>query len=107
MSFAPATWAAWRMHESNAKIEHLRNVLLRQLIGGRARYQGRVYEIVEVLEDGPALVLQSDADNTIQADQLGEAHRRVPQTVEVPLPLTETGAVDIENLDLELLDVDG
>ena len=94
------------MHEFNAKIASLRNVFLRKLIGGRARHQGRVYEIVEVLEDGPALVLQSDDDNTIQADQLGEAHRRVPQTIEIPLPLTESGAVDIESLDLELLDVE-
>ncbi len=94
------------MHESNANIADLRNLFLRKLIGGRARYLGQVYQIVEVLEDGPTLILQNDGGNTIQADQLGEAHRRVPQAVEVPLTLTENGAVDIENLDLELLDVE-
>ncbi len=94
------------MHESNANISGLRNLFLRKLIGGRVRYLGQIYQIVEILEDGPTLILQNDTGNTIQADQMGEAHRRVPESVEVALTLTESGSVDIENLDLELLDIE-
>jgi len=92
------------MRTFDSKIAELRNIFLRKLIGRRARHQGRLYEIVEVLmEDVPTLVLKSSDTNTIQADQHGEAHRRVPETTEVTIPLTESGSVDIEGLDLELL----
>ena len=38
---------------------------LRKLIGSHARHQDEVYEIIEVLEDGPALVLQDKTMNKI------------------------------------------
>ncbi len=81
-----------------------RNVQLRKLIGARARYQGRIYEILEIIEDEPALVLQDENHSTIQADQHGDAHRRVPSTVTVHLPLTAGGAIDLPATELELLD---
>lgn len=66
---------------------------LRCLIGSRVHYEGAVCEIIEVLEDGPALILQYVEDETasedvhvvIQPDQHGEAHRRVPTIVTVPI----------------------
>lgn len=66
---------------------------LRCLIGSRVSYEGAVCEIIEVLEDGPALILQyveddaasQDAHVVIQPDQHGEAHRRVPTIVTVPI----------------------
>lgn len=82
----------------------LRNSRLRTLIGLRARYHGRTYEILEVIEDEPALVLQDESHSTIQADQHGEAHRRVPATVTVRLPLTAGGDIDLAATDVELLD---
>lgn len=88
------------MGSSKTKVDHLRN-----LIGTRARYHGDLFEIIEILEDGPALVLQNcDEHTTIQADQLGEAHRRVPQTMTLSISLSPTGAIDTKSIELVLLD---
>lgn len=92
------------MNEAWKKGRDLRNSSLRKLIGARARYQGIVYEIIEAIEDEPALVLQDESHSTIQADQYGEAHRRVPSTVTVKLPLGESGAVDLAAMDIDLID---
>ena len=80
---------------------------LRNLIGTRARYHGILFEIIEVLEDGPSLVLQDcERHTTIQADQHGEAHRRVPQTMTLHITLTEDGDVDSDAIGLEFLESD-
>jgi len=92
------------MSDLTADDRDLRNSRLRRLIGARARYHGRVYEILEVIEDEPALVLQDESHSTIQADQHGEAHRRVPATVTVKLPLSTGGAVDLDAMDIYLVD---
>ena len=82
----------------------MRNSRLRALIGARARHLGAIYEIVEVIEDQPALVLQDEMHSTIQADQYGEAHRRVPSTVTVRLPFTAAGTVDLDAADIDIID---
>lgn len=57
-----------------------------RLIGRRLDYQGRPCRIIEVLEDGPHLVLEDcGPEKIIQADQYGDAHRRVTRTYTVPL----------------------
>ena len=59
---------------------------LRGLIGQRLYYQGTECLIIEVLEDGPNLVLQEFGPHTIiQSDQYDEAHRRVPATFTIPV----------------------
>lgn len=60
---------------------------LRVLIGHEVHYDGRRCQIIEILEDGPALILQhySEELTTIQPDQHGEAHRKVPSTVTIPV----------------------
>lgn len=59
---------------------------LRRLIGSRVKYDDSLCEVIEILEDGPALILQYIEEHmVIQADQHGEAHRRVPTTVTVPI----------------------
>ncbi len=59
---------------------------LRVLIGREVDYEGQRCQIIEILEDGPAVVLQNkDHGATIQADQHGEAHRKVPSTITVPI----------------------
>lgn len=85
--------------------DELRNIHLRKLIGAHARYHGEIYEILEVIEDESALVLQDKRHSIIQADQHGEAHRRVPSTVTVKLPVTESGAIDLDASDIDLVDV--
>jgi hypothetical protein len=54
------------------------------LIGREVDYNGISCQIVEILEDGPALVLQYH-NYTIQADQHGEAHRKAPNTTIIPI----------------------
>lgn len=57
---------------------------LRRHIGRTVRHMGMACRVVEVLDDGPALVLQG-ADAVIQANRFGDAHRRVPHTYTVPV----------------------
>ncbi len=94
------------MNELDPAFAKMRKIYLRKLIGGRARFHGVLYEIIEVLEDGPSLVLQDCEDHTtIQADQHGEAHRRVPQTITLSIPFTPAGDADPTAIGLELLDI--
>lgn len=67
---------------------------LRHIIGQQLNYKGHACEVIEVLEDGPQLVLrnldvanaedQELSRNPIQPNQFGEAHRRTPETFTVP-----------------------
>jgi hypothetical protein len=96
------TVSFYTMRSKKTNVSHLRD-----FIGTRARYQGSLYEIIEILEDGPSLVLQNcDEHTTIQADQLGEAHRRVPETMTLPVTLSGTGEIDTKSVGLVLLDND-
>jgi hypothetical protein len=77
---------------------------LRHYLGRSVTYQGSVYEIIEVLDEPLALVLQdAEQHTTIQADQHGEAHRRVPQTRTVPIPIDEKDHYDLSEVGIELL----
>ncbi len=59
---------------------------LRQLIGVRVRYLEEIWQVIEILEDGPALVLESLQERkVVQQNQYGEGHRRVPQRLSVPI----------------------
>lgn len=59
---------------------------LRTTIGSVVDYKGHRCEIIEILEDGPYLVLRCiEDDNIIQPNQFGEAHRRAPETLTVPV----------------------
>ena len=57
---------------------------MRSMIGLRVKYHEVHCQIVEILEDGPTLILEDlDHHFSIQADQHGEAHRKVPQTYSI------------------------
>ncbi len=58
---------------------------LRAMIGVQVSHEGTRCEIVEVLDDGPVLILVSVDGDTIQADQFGSPSRRVPTTHTVPV----------------------
>lgn len=71
------------------------------------RYLGLRWEIIEVLEEDPALVLSDCEHHTvIQPDQHGEAHRRVPSTLTVPLFSRDGHDINPAVLDLELLETE-
>ncbi len=60
-------------------LKHLQNY-----IGEEITYNGTRCQLIEVLEDGPALVLMCvEHHTTIQSDQHGGAHRRVQETFTV------------------------
>lgn len=78
---------------------------LRELIGVRVEHEGMQCEIIEILEDGPALILQNcDAFTVIQADQHGEAHRKVPPTLTIPIFAPDRKGLSALFLNLDLVD---
>ena len=77
---------------------------LRGLIGRRVLHRGLVCQVVEILEEGPTLVLRDyESPPTIQPDQFGEAHRLVPRSVILPV-WAGAGNLSPEFLELDLLD---
>ena len=59
---------------------------MRDMIGLRVLYHNVDCQIVEVLEDGPALILEDlEHHISIQPDQHGEAHRKVPKTYTIKI----------------------
>ena len=58
---------------------------LRQLIGARVRYLEELWKIIEILDDGPILILESLERRVVQQNQYGEGHRRVPHRVSIPV----------------------
>ena len=58
---------------------------LRKMIGDKVSYQGLDYQIIEVLDDGPSVVLRSLSTRDMQMDQYEESARRVPEVVTVPV----------------------
>ena len=76
---------------------------LRGMIGTRVRYQGITCSILEVLEDGPALVLISVGQGAIQSDQFGNPKRRVPETFTIPVFTPEHDAYHPAYLSLGLI----
>ena len=77
---------------------------LRSMIGLRLRHQGILCQVIEVLEDGPSLVLQSFQEApTIQANQHGEANRRTPVTYTVPVLNHEKTELHAQFLALDLI----
>lgn len=59
---------------------------MRGMIGLRVTYMETYCQVVEILDDGPHLVLESlERHISIQADQHGEAHRKVPKTFTIPI----------------------
>jgi len=61
-------------------------VQLRGMIGQKVRHQGMACQVIEVLENTTSLVLQVyEPGRKIQPDQHGDAHRRVPETITIPV----------------------
>ncbi len=58
---------------------------LQKLIGRQLRYEGCHCEVIEVLAEGPAIVLYKHSPSEIQANWFGEAQRRAPGTYTLPL----------------------
>ena len=77
---------------------------LRNMIGVQVWHEGTRCEVLEVLEDGPSLILISVDGDTIQSDQFGNPSRRVPQTYAVPVLNSDGTALHPSFLALDLID---
>ncbi len=77
---------------------------LRNMIGIHVYHQGVSCKAVEVLEDGPSLVLMSIDEDHIQTDQYGNPARRVPQTFTVPILTADGNSIHPAYIALDLFD---
>lgn len=68
---------------------------LQTLIGETVSYDNTTCRIVEVLAEGPALVMQCDHERNIQPNQFGDAQRKVPRSMTVPLRDPTTGGINL------------
>ena len=74
---------------------------MRGMIGLKVIYLETYCQVVEILDDGPHLVLEVlDHDVSIQADQHGEAHRKVPKTFTIPILSVDRIEFSVEFLSL-------
>ena len=78
---------------------------LRGMIGLLLLHQGILCRVIEVLEDGPSLVLQSiEEEPGIQPNQHGEATRRAPVTYTVPVLNNTKDELHAQFLELDLVE---
>ncbi len=77
---------------------------LRGLIGSAVLHQGVVCHIIEILEDGPSLVLEDqDSKSAIQNDQFGDPSRRVMDHYVVPVFSADRSGFHAAFLELDIL----
>jgi hypothetical protein len=87
------------MSEITLTIEQIRG-----MIGLEVRYHGAHYVVIEVLEDGPSLVLlDTRAEPSIQVDLYGNPNRRVPNTYTVRILSEDLSELHPDFLALELI----
>ncbi len=77
---------------------------LRNMIGLRVRHGDLLCEIIEILDDGPTLVLKDIRHAIIQSNKFGDATRRVPETHTVPVLSTDHAGLHPAFRALELVD---
>ena len=88
------------MTDYSVSLEQLRN-----MIGMKVRYRGVQCQIVEVIEEDMALILADGESHLgIQADQHGEAHRKVPKMYTVKIFTPDRHEFDPGFLTLEPVD---
>ncbi len=76
---------------------------LRRMIGIKVRYEGSLWQVIEVLEDGPSLVLESiRAPKVIQADKFGDGHRRTAEYLTIPVLTADRSELHPQFLALDL-----
>ena len=75
---------------------------LRGMIGVELYHRNRACQVIEVLEDGPSIVIQY-FDIGIQENQHGEAHRKVPETQCIPVLSSDKTQLSDIFLSLDLI----
>lgn len=78
---------------------------MRSMIGLRVKYHEVYCQVIEIIEDGPSIVLEDlEMHISIQADQHGEAHRKVPKNYTITILSKDQYEFSPEFLALEPLD---
>lgn len=78
---------------------------LRDLVGLEVRHHGDLYLVIDVIEDGPSLVLQDCRQPvTLQNDAFGDALCPVPHTLVLPLWQSGSEEINPEFLNLRVAD---
>lgn len=78
---------------------------LEALIGRQVRYLNRVWVIIEVLEEELAIVLQADtAGESILSNAQGEPVRSLPRVMTLPVRDEDSGGINPEMREMEVLD---
>lgn len=81
---------------------------LRQMIGLKVRFHGMACHIVEIVDDGPTLILEDlEQHFMIQTDQHGEAHRQVINSYTIPILTPDHNEFSSAFLSLEPIDLGG
>ena len=75
---------------------------LRQLLGLRVTYRQQEWLVIDLLPDGPELVLERPGERVIQGDQHGDGRRRVSPTATVAV-FDDDGSPSSEFLALDFL----
>ena len=84
---------------------HFDTEQMRSMIGLRVKHHEVYCQVVEIIEDGPAIVLEDlEKHTSIQADQHGEAHRKVPKTYTITILSKDQYEFSPEFLALEPID---
>ncbi len=77
---------------------------LRTLIGIQVMFSGELYQIVEVIESEPGLILQNCTDKTlIQENQFGDPTRRAPKNITIQVLTKDKKELHPQFLALDLV----
>lgn len=77
---------------------------LRTMLGLRVSYRGAIYSVLEIIEDGPAIVLEPEATaSSIQADAYGNARRQTRTLLTIPVLSADQRQLHPEFLEIDLV----
>ncbi len=77
---------------------------LRALIGLKVRYLGRLWRVIEVVDNPPSLVLErDDAATLIQTDMHGRPWEYAVETCLIPVLTPDLTGLSAELMDLEIV----
>ena len=77
---------------------------LRGMIGLRLVYRNKVYTVIEVLDDIPAIVIQADdPESSIQPDAYGYARKQVNEPLTLAVLSPDKTELNSDFLEIDLL----
>lgn len=87
-------------------MEELSSLLsrLRGMIGTRVTFHNRTYTVVEIIDDIPAIIMQTDKPNSsIQADVHGRARKHTKEVITVSVLNSDKTGLHKDFLEISIL----